>query len=170
MSHHDHHSEAKKSLAAISVGIITLSDTRTEQTDKSGHFLQDSVENDSRFSLSAYRLIKDDPTILLNTLDEFCSQEIDAILINGGTGLSKRDHTFQCISSCLEKTIPGFGELFRMLSYQEIGASAMLSRAISGTYRERLLFSMPGSIQAVKLAYQRLIAPELQHLIWELRR
>jgi len=92
------------------------------------------------------------------------------ILTNGGTGISGRDTTYEVVAARLEKTLPGFGELFRMLSFQEIGSGAMLSRAIGGVYRNTLVFAMPGSLNAVKLALDRLILPELRHLVWEIRR
>jgi molybdenum cofactor biosynthesis protein B len=91
-------------------------------------------------------------------------------LFNGGTGIASRDTTYDALSRKLEKVLPGFGEIFRVLSYEEIGPAAMLSRATAGTYRGRLIFSMPGSSNAVKLAMDRLIAPELEHLAWELTR
>ena len=89
------------------------------------------------------------------------------IVLNGGTGIAKRDSTFEAVDQLLEKRLPGFGELFRMLSYQEIGAGAMLSRATAGTYRGALVFSLPGSPHAVNLALTKLIMPELTHLVWE---
>ena len=92
------------------------------------------------------------------------------IIFNGGTGISQRDRTYDVISRKLEKTVPGFGELFRMLSYQEVGAAAMLSRATAGVYRNKVVFSTPGSPNAVGLAMEKLILPEIQHLAWELIR
>jgi molybdenum cofactor biosynthesis protein B len=95
---------------------------------------------------------------------------IQLILFNGGTGIAPRDTTFDVLSKLLEKTLPGFGELFRMLSYAEVGAAAMLSRATAGTYRGTVVFSTPGSTNAVKLAVEKLIVPELNHLAWEIAR
>ncbi len=92
------------------------------------------------------------------------------ILFNGGTGFSRRDRTFDVLDRLLEKRLPGFGELFRMLSYEQVGAAAMLSRATAGVYRQTLIISTPGSPAAVQLAWEKLIAPELQHLVWELVR
>jgi len=95
---------------------------------------------------------------------------VQLILFNGGTGIAPRDTTFDVIARMLEKTLPGFGELFRMLSYQEVGAAAMLSRATAGTYRGKVIFSTPGSPNAVRLALEKLILPEINHLAWEVAR
>ena len=118
-----------------------------------------------------YRIVKDEPDQILALLDHLANETtIQVVLFNGGTGISKRDTTYDALAGRLEKTLPGFGELFRMLSYGEIGAAAMLSRATAGTYRGRLVFSMPGSSNAVRLAMDQLIVPELEHLAWELTR
>ncbi|MDZ7636950.1 MAG: molybdopterin-binding protein [Bryobacterales bacterium] len=103
-------------------------------------------------------------------LDALVSTDAQILLFNGGTGIAPRDNTYDALSSRLDKTLPGFGEIFRMLSYEEIGAAAMLSRAIAGVYRGRVLFSTPGSHAAVRLAWEKLIEPELQHLAWEVKR
>jgi molybdenum cofactor biosynthesis protein B len=95
---------------------------------------------------------------------------VQAVLVNGGTGISRRDATYEALDALLEKRLDGFGELFRMLSYQEIGAAAMLSRAVAGTYRDLVVFSTPGSTPAVRLAMEKLIVPELPHLVWEIWR
>jgi molybdenum cofactor biosynthesis protein B len=95
---------------------------------------------------------------------------VQLVLFNGGTGISPRDTTYDVVSRYLEKTLPGFGELFRMLSYQEVGAAAMFSRATAGVYRGTLIFSMPGSPNAVQVALEKLIIPEINHLAWEVAR
>jgi molybdenum cofactor biosynthesis protein B len=120
----------------------------------------------------AYHVLKDDPTLISALLDDLTAPDhpCKIIICNGGTGISKRDSTFEAVSAKLEKTLPGFGELFRMFSYQEVGASAMLSRAVAGTYRGRIIFSTPGSTNAVQVAMEKLILPELQHLAWEMLR
>ena len=104
-------------------------------------------------------------------LDELVAlPELQLLLYNGGTGIARRDTTFDVISRLLEKPMPGFGELFRMLSYDEVGAAAMLSRATAGVYRGKLVFSLPGSNNAVRTAVEKLILPEIEHLAWEIVR
>ncbi len=103
-------------------------------------------------------------------LDDFAAGEAQIIVFTGGTGISRRDRTYDVISRALEKTLPGFGEIFRLLSYEEIGAAAMLSRATAGVYKETVVVSTPGSTNAVRLAMEKLILPESQHLAWELTR
>jgi molybdenum cofactor biosynthesis protein B len=118
----------------------------------------------------AYRIVQDEPAQIEAILDELCAGEARLILVNGGTGISARDTTFDVLSSKLEKTLPGFGELFRMLSYEQVGAAAILSRATAGLYRGKLIISIPGSPAAVQLAWEKLILPEIQHLAWEVIR
>lgn len=121
--------------------------------------------------VAAYRLIKDEPEQVAAALDELASMpDVQLVLFNGGTGISPRDTTFDVISRMLEKTLPGFGELFRMLSYQEVGAAAMLSRATAGVYKGTLIVSTPGSPNAVQTALEKLIIPEINHLAWEIVR
>jgi molybdenum cofactor biosynthesis protein B len=116
-----------------------------------------------------YEIVKDEPSEINRVLDAYSAVDgCQAILFNGGTGIARRDTTFDVISGRLEKTLPGFGELFRMLSYDEIGAAAMLSRATAGVLNGRLVFSTPGSSNAVALAMDKLIAGELAHLVYEL--
>jgi molybdenum cofactor biosynthesis protein B len=117
-----------------------------------------------------YHLIKDEPDQVAEVLEKVVESQAQIALFNGGTGLSKRDTTFDVLSRKLEKTIPGFGELFRMLSYEQVGASAMFSRATAGVYRGIVVISTPGSPAAVQLAWEKLIAPELEHLAWEVAR
>lgn len=122
-------------------------------------------------NVAAYRLIKDEPDQVEVALDELCSMDgVQLVLFNGGTGIAPRDRTYDVISRKIEKPLPGFGELFRMLSYQEVGAAAMLSRAMAGVYRNRVVVSMPGSTNAVQTAMEKLIIPEMNHLAWEVIR
>jgi molybdenum cofactor biosynthesis protein B len=114
--------------------------------------------------------VRDEPTQVEAALEELAAESIQLVLFNGGTGISRRDRTFDVLSAKLEKTLPGFGEIFRMLSYEQVGAAAMMSRATAGVYRGKVLISTPGSPAAVKLAWEKLIAPEIQHLVWELAR
>ncbi len=150
--------------------IITLSDTRTEQTDRSGARIRELIESHGHLC-SAYRLIPDDSQQFDELLQEFLANaEIDAIFSNGGTGISKRDTTIEVAQRRIERPLPGFGELFRMLSFEQIASGAMLSRAVGGVASGKLLFCMPGSTAAVELAMTRLILPELRHLLHELRK
>ena len=163
MSHEEHQELAKKT--PVRCAIITVSDTRTEETDRSGILMQELLK-EKGFEVVAYHIVKDEPAQIAGLLDDWTTTA-EAILLNGGTGISKRDTTFEAVASRLEKTLPGFGELFRMLSYEEIGAAAMLSRATAGLYRDTLIFSTPGSPHAVRLAMEKLILPQLKHLVWE---
>ena len=164
------HRAAASDRGPIACAILTVSDTRPPETDKSGAAIRNCVE-ELGHTVGFYQIVKDEPEQIDALLDRIVEEGVvRAILINGGTGIASRDTTFDVVSRKLEKTLPGFGELFRMLSFSEIGAAAMLSRATAGVYRGRLVFSMPGSTNAVKLAMDRLIGPELEHMVWELTR
>lgn len=152
---------------SVGCAVITVSDTRTAETDKSGQIMRDRLEV-AGHTVVGYQIVRDEPEQIAALLDQYCDDpECRAILFNGGTGIARRDTTYDVIAGKLEKTLIGFGELFRMLSYQEIGAAAMLSRATAGVYRGRLVISTPGSSNAVTLAMDRLIAGELAHLVYE---
>jgi molybdenum cofactor biosynthesis protein B len=153
-----HHKTIAAAQGAIPVALVTVSDSRTAALEAAGH------------RLVAYRLIKDEPDQVTAALDELAGGEARVILFNGGTGISRRDTTIDVLSAKLEKHLVGFGELFRMLSYEQVGSAAMFSRATAGTYRGKVVISTPGSPAAVKLAWEKLIAPELQHLAWEVAR
>ena len=164
------HKAAAAERGPVACAIVTVSDTRTDETDTSGKAIRERLEA-AGHRVAFYRIIKDEPDQVAGLLDQILDgTETQVIVFNGGTGISKRDTTYDALAPKLEKVLTGFGELFRMLSYQEIGAAAMLSRATAGTYRGRLIFSTPGSSNAVKLAMDRLIVPELEHLAWELTR
>ncbi len=161
--------EEHRNAAPDSIGcaVITVSDTRTFETDKSGRIMTERLEQ-AGHRIIGYRIVPDEPTEIADLLDHFCDQpDCQAILFNGGTGISSRDTTYDVIARKLEKELVGFGELFRMLSWDEIGAAAMLSRATAGVYRGRLVFSTPGSSNAVTLAMDKLIVDELGHLVYE---
>ena len=163
-----HHRTAAEK-GPVRIAIITVSDTRTPETDTNAHYLREAVAA-SGHMVVAYKLIRDEPADVLAVLEELAASDAQILLWNGGTGISTRDTTYDALSRRLEKTLPGFGEIFRMLSYQEIGAAAMLSRATAGVYRGRIVISMPGSPNAVKLAWEKLILPEIAHLAWEVSR
>jgi molybdenum cofactor biosynthesis protein B len=153
--------------ASVGCAVVTVSDTRTPDTDTSGRIIRERLEAVGH-RIVDYRIVPDEPDQIAALLDELAGrEECQAILFNGGTGIARRDTTFDVISARLEKALPGFGELFRWLSYQEIGPAAMLSRATAGVFRGRLVVSTPGSSNAVALAMDKLIASELAHLVFE---
>jgi molybdenum cofactor biosynthesis protein B len=146
-------------------GIITLSDMRTESTDKSGAAIRSLLAGESH-SIAHYQIVKDDPAEFEPLLQSLLARaDIDVILTNGGTGVSRRDQTIAVVERAIDLPLPGFGELFRMLSWQQIGSGAMLSRASGGVARGKPIFAMPGSTAAVELAMTKLILPELKHLL-----
>ena len=150
--------------------VVTLSDTRNELTDKSGARIKELLI-DQKHVVAGYAIIPDDPAKLEELLKGLLGRpDLDVILTNGGTGISQRDQTIGVIEKLITQPLPGFGELFRMLSYQQIGSGAMLSRAIVGLASGKLIFAMPGSTKAVELAMTKLILPELKHLLMELRK
>ena len=143
---------------------MTVSDTRTPENDTSGQLMQQALTA-AGHQISAYTIVKDEPAEIRRLLQRFiAADDTDAVLLSGGTGLSPRDGTYEVVQSCLEKELPGFGELFRYLSYQEIGAAAMLSRATAGVASGTVIVAMPGSTAAVRLAMEKLILPELAHM------
>lgn len=168
MSTQEHKAQAPK---VISCMVITVSDTRTEETDKSGQTMKQYL-TDAGHQTILYEIVKDEPEQIIAAINRGAEHpEVQVILLNGGTGISGRDTTYEAVQSLLEKVMPGFGEIFRMLSYTEdIGSAAILSRAIAGTYKRKAIFSTPGSTGAVKLAMSKLIIPELGHVVRELHK
>lgn len=164
-AHREHKERAPRQVSCL---IITCSDTRTEETDTSGQLIR-RLLTDHGHEVVGKHLVKDEPAEIRKLIDAASNDEkIQAIIINGGTGLSRRDSTFEAIDAMLEKRLDGFGELFRYLSYKEIGSPAMMSRATAGLVRGRIVFSTPGSESAVRLAVEKLILPELGHIVREL--
>lgn len=153
----------------VKVAVVTVSDTRTPSTDVNHEYLESQIVSCGHV-LTAYRLIRDEPAQVSATFEELAGTDAQVLIWNGGTGISQRDTTYDVLASKLEKVLPGFGEIFRMLSYEQVGAAAMLSRAIAGTYQGKVVISTPGSPAAVRLAWEKLISPELQHLAWEISR
>lgn len=152
-----------ESSSDINCGLITLSDSRkSEKLDLSGKYIAEEIE--SRYTLKSRSLIPDEKEDLINAIESMVSEDIDVILTNGGTGLASRDITVETVESIFEKKISGFGELFRAKSFEEIGSAALLSRATAGVYKQTLIFSMPGSPNAVKTALD-LIIDELPHFV-----
>jgi molybdenum cofactor biosynthesis protein B len=153
----------------IRCGILTISDTRTAATDTSGMEIRAALEHNGH-AVVCYELVRDDPARIVATVREWAVAGCQVIITNGGTGITRRDQTFEALDALLEKRLPGFGELFRMLSYADIGPAAMLSRAVAGVYQETIIFCLPGSTGAVRLGVEKLIGPELAHLVWEVTR
>jgi molybdenum cofactor biosynthesis protein B len=164
----DAHRAAAAAEGPVTVGIVTVSDTRTADDDPNGAFLHDRVAAAGAV-VAGYRVVRDEPEEVRAAVDELVAQA-RVVVVNGGTGISRRDTTYDTLAAMLEKQLPGFGELFRMLSFEQVGAAAMLSRATAGTYRGGVVVSVPGSPKAVALAWERLIEPELAHLAWEVGR
>lgn len=168
MSTSEHKAQAPRIVGCM---VITVSDTRNEETDKSGQLMKSLLE-EAGHATQLYRIVKDDPAEITYAIEEgIRDPEVQVILLNGGTGIAKRDNTYEAVSALLTKVMPGFGEIFRMVSYTEdIGSAAILSRAIAGTYKDKAIFSTPGSTGAVRLAMTKLIVPELGHVVRELRK
>jgi molybdopterin adenylyltransferase len=154
----------------VTVALVTVSDTRTKDNDENGKYLRDQFESRGHV-VAGYEIVKDEPDQVAAVLDQMVAlPNVQLVIFNGGTGIAPRDTTYDVIARKLEKTLPGFGEIFRMLSYEQVQAAAMLSRATAGVYRGKLVFSTPGSPNAVRLALEKLILPELNHLAWEVVR
>jgi molybdenum cofactor biosynthesis protein B len=164
------HREIAQKEGSIPTAVITVSDTRTRENDTGGNLIENRIVS-AGHNVVFRTIVKDEPDQIGALLDRIVDETPARILLfTGGTGIAPRDTTYDVLSRRIEKVMPGFGELFRMLSFNEVGAAAMLSRATAGTYRGRLIFSMPGSPNAVEVAMDRLIIPEIQHLAWEVVR
>jgi molybdenum cofactor biosynthesis protein B len=158
---HEHHRHAAGHVH-LKAAIITASDTRTPEDDESGRIIRAALES-AGHSVTFYAVIPDDPERIGAVVIEHFSRE-DLIILNGGTGIAARDSTIEAIRPLLSKELEGFGELFRMLSYQEIGSAAFLSRALAGTAHGRIVVALPGSPAACRLAMEKLLIPELGHM------
>ena len=158
-------------LAALGCAIVTVSDSRTEANDESGALMRKLIEG-AGHRVTAYDLFRnDEATVREHVRALVARDDVDAVFLTGGTGLGSRDRTVEAVRPLLEKELPGFGELFRVVSFQEqVGTAAILSRALAGGVRGKLVVSMPGSKAAVELALTRILLPELRHAIRELRR
>ncbi|GAB4244834.1 MAG: molybdenum cofactor biosynthesis protein MoaB [Acidobacteriota bacterium] len=163
------HRAAAAEVGGLSAAVITVSDTRTLETDRGGSLLVDKIA-EAGYSLVLRTIVPDDVEALAAALRRAVEVRADVACFTGGTGLSRRDHTLEALRPHFAREIPGFGELFRWLSFQEIGPAAMLSRAAAGVVGEMIVFLLPGSPAAVRLAWDKLIEPELRHLVREVRR
>jgi molybdopterin adenylyltransferase len=149
---------------SVTCAAITVSDTRSPAQDSSGQTIQSQLTA-AGHQVAIYEIVPDEPHIIQAKLQQLGTQTgIQAVIFNGGTGIAPRDTTYDAIQALLDKELPGFGEIFRFLSYQEIGSRAIASRATAGIYRNLIVFSLPGSINAVTLGMEKLIVPELVHL------
>lgn len=180
---HGHHGHAHPPAADASVAlhraaspqkvkayVVTASDTRTPDDDSSGRFLREALAGRGHDVLG-FEIVREEPLLLARALGQAKAAGADVVLVTGGTGITRRDGTFEALEQLLVRRLPGFGELFRMLSFQELGAAAMLSRATAGlTVDGLVVFAMPGSTPACRLAFERLIGPELAHVVREARR
>lgn len=155
---------------SIRVAVLTISDTRTPETDTGGDVAEELITG-AGHEVVAREIVRDEAANIRNTLvDLLARADVDAIVTTGGTGISGRDTTYEVIDRMIEKKLDGFGELFRMLSYEEIGAAAVLSRAVAGAVGTKLVASLPGSRNAVRLGVEKLLVPEMAHIVFELRK
>ena len=154
----------------VRVAVLTISDTRTRETDTGGDTAEQILRQAGQ-EIVARQIVRDEASgIRANLVDLLANSEVDAVITTGGTGISGRDTTYEVVERMIEKRLDGFGEIFRMLSYEEIGAAAIMSRAIAGAVGTKLVASLPGSRNAVRLAVEKLLVPELAHIVFELRK
>jgi molybdopterin adenylyltransferase len=167
VSHVEHKSHAPASVACY---VLTVSDSRTRDTDTGGRAIRELLEA-AGHTVTAHDIVRDEPhEVAARVSERIADPATQVIITTGGTGITSRDGTYEAVHGLFEKRLDGFGELFRMLSFAEIGAAAMMSRAVAGTARGTAVFVLPGSPNAVRLAMTRLIVPELGHVVQQLRR
>ena len=167
MSHHEHRAASPTQIRCY---VLTVSDTRTEENDTGGRLVRELLAGDGH-EVVGHAIVPDEPATLRAAIEKQLDAEaVQAIITTGGTGISRRDGTYEVVSALIDKRIDGFGELFRALSFEEIGPSSMLSRACAGTSRGKILISLPGSKNAVRLGMTKLVLPELGHLVREVTR
>ena len=167
MGEAEHKREAPRSVRCF---VVTVSDTRTDATDSSGQAIVELLER-AGHHIAGRTIVKDDAVLVRDIVArQLASADVDAIVLTGGTGITSRDSTFEAVHGLLEKQLDGFGELFRMLSYEQIGSAAMMSRACAGLSAGRIIVCLPGSEKAVRLAMERLLLPELGHLVQQARK
>ena len=164
----DKHREA--SPERVRVAVMTISDTRTPETDTGGNTIVELMR-EAGHEVSRRDIVEDDAPRIEVGLQEFLADaSVDAVITTGGTGISARDTTYEVVSRLIDKKLDGFGELFRMLSYEEIGAAVILSRAVAGASGSKFVACLPGSTNAVRLAMEKLLVPEIPHVVFELRK
>jgi molybdenum cofactor biosynthesis protein B len=154
----------------IQAAVLTISDTRTREDDTGGDTVQELLEA-AGHKIVRREIVRDDaPRIRTVLIDLLADSDVDAVVTSGGTGISGRDTTYEVVDRMIEKKLDGFGEIFRMLSYEEIGAAAIMSRAVAGAVGSKFIASLPGSRNAVRLAMEKLLVPEMAHVVFELRK
>ncbi len=154
----------------VRVAVLTISDTRTPEDDTGGDVIQELMQ-EAGHEVTSRSIVKDEAANIRTTLvDLLADSDVDAIITTGGTGIAARDTTYEVVDRMIEKKIDGFGEIFRMLSYEEIGAAAVLSRAVAGAVGTKFIASLPGSRNGVRLAVEKLLAPEISHIVFELKK
>jgi molybdopterin adenylyltransferase len=164
------HKHRESAPETVRVAILTISDTRTPETDTGGDTAEELLV-DAGQEVVERRIVRDEVAGIRNNLvDLLARSDVDAVITTGGTGISARDTTYEVVERMLEKQLDGFGELFRMLSYEEIGSAAIMSRALAGSVGSKFVASLPGSRNAVRLAVEKLLVPELAHIVFELRK
>ena len=164
--------EQHRATAPTAVGcfVLTVSDTRTPDNDTGGQVIRDLLAGGGHTVVGS-RIVRDEPTDVARVVREACTDpRVQVVILTGGTGITSRDSTFEAVEALLDKRLPGFGELFRVLSYEKVGAAAMLSRAQMGIHARRIVVSLPGSPNACRLALEKLLLPELGHLVREVSR
>ena len=167
MSVSEHKTQAPSSISCF---VLTVSDTRTPESDTSGRAIRDLLV-DAGHRVAGHAIVRDEPAqVTASVRQALNDQDTQVVITTGGTGISGRDGTFEAVDALLDKRLGGFGELFRMLSYEDIGTSAMLTRATAGTIGRKAIFVLPGSESAVRLAVSRLILPELGHVVQQLQK
>lgn len=163
----EHKEKAKKNL---NCAVITVSSTRNKDNDESGKIICKILE-DNGHKIIYYNIIKDDLILIKSAIKKLiASSEIKAIILNGGTGISKKDLTIEAVLPFIQKKLDGFGEIFRYLSYKEIGSPAIMTRAVAGIVDSKIIICLPGSKNAVKLAMEKIIIKEICHMVWEANR
>ena len=164
------HKHKESAPETVRVAILTISDTRTPETDTGGDVAEELLEGAGQ-EVVERRMVRDEVSGIRNNLiDLLARSDVDAVVTTGGTGVSARDTTFEVVERMVEKRLDGFGEIFRMLSYEEIGSAAIMSRALAGSVGIKFVASLPGSRNAVRLAVEKLLVPELSHIVFELRK
>ena len=158
----------------IRVAVLTVSDTRTPETDTGGNIIVERMQ-EAGHEVVRREIVKDEAPHIEEILDGLLDEKsVDAVITTGGTGISARDTTYEVVTRMIDKTLDGFGEIFRMLSYEEVGAAAMLSRAVAGSVTTaagpKFIACLPGSTNAVRLAMEKLLVPEIPHVVFELRK
>ena len=164
---HNHRESAPE---RVRVAVLTISDTRTPETDTGGDVIEELMRG-AGHEVVRRGIVRDEPArIRTELVDLLASPDVDAVVTTGGTGISARDTTYEVVDQMMDKKLDGFGEIFRVLSYEEIGAAAVLSRAVAGAVGTKLVACLPGSRNAVRLAVEKLLVPELAHIVFELKK